>query len=288
LLKNPPSSPVSASLSAIQARLLAACSLSAHPAGSCVANCLAVLSATARQPATDKIRGQPTHSRILNAPSRLAFPDMSIKEGVLEAGQDDPAARASMFRTVTKYIIAAGLPTSLTQHATEVHHEDVPHEIGPDAADFAKTRTPSPVTETIAPGRLRSLFPPANYGVLVPGAVYRSSYPQPKNYEFLQSLNLKTIITLVPEEIPAEYGYFMQSAHIQHFQVHLNANKGGVRIQSCDMNRALNIVLDRSNHPLLIHCNKGKHRTGCLSATLRKIQGRSMSLLRRHNGLTTV
>lgn len=64
--------------------------------------------------------------------------------------------------------------------------------------------------------------------------------------------------TLVPEEIPAEYGYFMQSASIQHFQVHLNANKGGVRIQSCDMNRALNIVLDRSNHPLLIHCNKGK------------------------------
>jgi tyrosine-protein phosphatase SIW14 len=46
----------------------------------------------------------------------------------------------------------------------------------------------------IAPGRLRSLFPPANYGAVLPGAVYRSSYPEPKNYEFLQSLKLKTIM----------------------------------------------------------------------------------------------
>lgn len=64
--------------------------------------------------------------------------------------------------------------------------------------------------------------------------------------------------TLVPEEISPAYRDFMKSAGIQHFQVHINANKGAVRVQSCDMNRALNIVLDRSNHPLLIHCNKGK------------------------------
>lgn len=26
------------------------------------------------------------------------------------------------------------------------------------------------------------------------------------------------------------------------------------------------------NHPILIHCNKGKHRTGCLVGCLRKFQ----------------
>lgn len=180
-----------------------------------------------------------------------------------------------MFTTIKNYFVAVGLPTSslLTQHATEHHHEDVPDEVAQEAEALSKTRTPSPITETIAPGRLRSLFPPANYGAILAGAVYRSSYPEAKNYDFLQSLKLKTIITLVPEEISPEYRDFMKSAGIQHFQVHINANKGGVRVQSCDMNRALNIALDRSNHPLLIHCNKGKHRTGCLTATLRRIQG---------------
>lgn len=35
---------------------------------------------------------------------------------------------------------------------------------------------------------------------------------------------------------------------------------------------ALSAVLDRRNHPMLIHCNKGKHRTGCLVGCLRKVQ----------------
>ena len=30
--------------------------------------------------------------------------------------------------------------------------------------------------------------------------------------------------------------------------------------------------LDRRNHPILIHCNKGKHRTGCLVGVLRRLQ----------------
>jgi tyrosine-protein phosphatase SIW14 len=96
----------------------------------------------------------------------------------------------------------------------------------------------------------------------------------------------------------------MRNAGIQHFQVHLNANKGGVRVQSCDMNRALNIVLDRTNHPILIHCNKGKvswedsiktlfqiadtdqHRTGCLTATLRRLQGESLAFCSLLTSLT--
>ena len=31
--------------------------------------------------------------------------------------------------------------------------------------------------------------------------------------------------------------------------------------------------MDTSNHPLYIHCNQGKHRTGCVVACLRKVQG---------------
>ncbi|THU52242.1 hypothetical protein C4D60_Mb10t01920 [Musa balbisiana] len=35
---------------------------------------------------------------------------------------------------------------------------------------------------------------------------------------------------------------------------------------------ALRVVLDARNHPLLIHCNRGKHRTGCVVGCLRKLQ----------------
>ena len=33
---------------------------------------------------------------------------------------------------------------------------------------------------------------------------------------------------------------------------------------------ALTHLLNSRNHPILIHCNKGKHRTGCVVGTLRK------------------
>ena len=40
---------------------------------------------------------------------------------------------------------------------------------------------------------------------------------------------------------------------------------------------ALSQVLDVRNHPILIHCNKGKHRTGALVGCLRKLQGWSLT-----------
>jgi tyrosine-protein phosphatase SIW14 len=40
---------------------------------------------------------------------------------------------------------------------------------------------------------------------------------------------------------------------------------------------ALEVLLDVRYHPLLIHCNKGKHRTGCLVGCLRKVQRWSLT-----------
>ncbi|WFD43362.1 protein-tyrosine-phosphatase [Malassezia psittaci] len=38
-------------------------------------------------------------------------------------------------------------------------------------------------------------------------------------------------------------------------------------------------ILDQRNHPLLIHCNKGKHRTGCVIGCLRKLQQWSLTTI---------
>ncbi|KAI9676753.1 MAG: hypothetical protein M1829_002848 [Trizodia sp. TS-e1964] len=52
-----------------------------------------------------------------------------------------------------------------------------------------------------------------------------------------------------------------------------------VKIPSQDITRALLIILNRENHPILIHCNKGKHRTGCVVGCLRKIQRWAISTI---------
>ena len=39
------------------------------------------------------------------------------------------------------------------------------------------------------------------------------------------------------------------------------------------MRSILELVMDQGNYPLLVHCNHGKHRTGCVVAAVRKLAG---------------
>lgn len=42
------------------------------------------------------------------------------------------------------------------------------------------------------------------------------------------------------------------------------------------MKAILTVVLDHQNYPLLLHCNHGKHRTGCVVGVIRKVSGWNM------------
>lgn len=59
---------------------------------------------------------------------------------------------------------------------------------------------------------------------------------------------------------PAEAGYvqFMAREGIQHVEIHIPANKGQVRVGPVQIIKALKVILDSANYPLLVHCNKGK------------------------------
>ncbi|KKK14686.1 hypothetical protein AOCH_000800 [Aspergillus ochraceoroseus] len=117
---------------------------------------------------------------------------------------------------------------------------------------------------------------PANFGEVVKG-IYRSSFPQPWNLPALKGLGLKTIITLVEEPYTQSHEEFLKANGILHHRIVILANKDpAVKTPECVMNRVLEILLNKSNHPILIHCNKGKHRTGCVSACFRKLQGWDM------------
>ncbi|KAL8861197.1 MAG: hypothetical protein Q9178_002413 [Gyalolechia marmorata] len=108
-----------------------------------------------------------------------------------------------------------------------------------------------------------------NFGQVAPG-IYRSSFPTNGNFEHLRSLGLKTILTLVPQEYPAENVLFMKEHGIQHFQIPIPAHKHeSVTIPLENIANALEILHNTERHPVLVHCNKGKHRTGCIIATYR-------------------
>ncbi|KAL5087394.1 hypothetical protein Trisim1_007794 [Trichoderma cf. simile WF8] len=113
---------------------------------------------------------------------------------------------------------------------------------------------------------------PVNFGLVVPG-VYRSSYPKKEDYPFLKSLKLKTIVTLVKKDDPDhELESFVAANGIQQAVFNMKGTKKEP-IPPSTMAAILELVLDRKNYPLMIHCNHGKHRTGCVVAVVRKLSG---------------
>ncbi|KAI9371553.1 tyrosine phosphatase family-domain-containing protein [Aspergillus egyptiacus] len=114
---------------------------------------------------------------------------------------------------------------------------------------------------------------PENFGEVAKG-IYRSSFPQPCNLPALKLLGLKTIITLVEEPYTQSHMAFLKENAITHHRIAFIANKDpAVKTPENVLHHILKIILDKSNHPVLIHCNKGKHRTGCVTGCFRKLQG---------------
>ncbi|QLQ77971.1 hypothetical protein HG537_0A02180 [Torulaspora globosa] len=128
--------------------------------------------------------------------------------------------------------------------------------------------------------RYLEVIPPENFSH-VAGEIYRSSFPRMENFAFLQRrLKLKSILVLIPEEYPAENEQFLKQSGIRLFQVGMSGNKEPfVNIPSDLLTRALEVVLNPENQPILIHCNRGKHRTGCLVGCIRKLQNWSLTMI---------
>mmetsp|Transcript_8112 Transcript_8112/g.11170 ORF Transcript_8112/g.11170 Transcript_8112/m.11170 type:complete len:221 (-) Transcript_8112:116-778(-) len=123
------------------------------------------------------------------------------------------------------------------------------------------------------------LIPPTNFAMVAKG-VYRSGYPNAKNFAFLKKLRLKSILYLCPERYPPSNLEFIARNNITLFNFGVAGNKEPfVDLPERVIREALVQVLDKRNHPLLIHCNKGKHRTGCLVGCLRKVQRWSLTYI---------
>ncbi|KAF9612024.1 hypothetical protein IFM89_037307 [Coptis chinensis] len=119
--------------------------------------------------------------------------------------------------------------------------------------------------------------PPLNFAMVDHG-IYRSGFPEQSNFSFLQTFGLRSIIYLCPEPYPDANTEFLKSNGIQLFHLGIEGHKSSciqepfVNIPEDTIREALKVVLDVRNHPLLIHCKRGKHRTGCVVGCLRKLQ----------------
>ncbi|KAF5458292.1 hypothetical protein F2P56_022328 [Juglans regia] len=115
-------------------------------------------------------------------------------------------------------------------------------------------------------------IPPLNFA-MVDNGIFRSGFPDSSNFSFLQTLGLRSIIYLCPEPYPEANMEFLKSNGIKLFQFGIEGYKEPfVNIPDDMIREALKVVLDVRNHPVLIHCKRGKHRTGCLVGCLRKFQ----------------
>ncbi|XP_022149762.1 probable tyrosine-protein phosphatase At1g05000 isoform X2 [Momordica charantia] len=115
-------------------------------------------------------------------------------------------------------------------------------------------------------------IPPLNFS-MVDNGIFRSGFPDSANFSFLQTLGLRSIICLCPEPYPEHNMEFLKSNEIRLFQFGIESYKEPfVSIPDDKIREALKVVLDARNHPVLIHCKRGKHRTGCLVGCLRKLQ----------------
>lgn len=139
------------------------------------------------------------------------------------------------------------------------------------------------------------LAPPLNF-CLVEDRIYRSGFPMPSSYPFLEELGLKTIVYLGDLgyntkktkagdlEIMENYKTWISTTDITFHHLPMQASQEPFTSDDNDtqakesLRIALQLVLDKNNYPMLIHSNKGKHRIGVLVGLMRKIfQGWCMS-----------
>ncbi|KAI8585445.1 tyrosine phosphatase family-domain-containing protein [Geranomyces variabilis] len=227
---------------------------------------IAALSTSAPQPSPAPLLHRPQPAPLLNL-TTTALPRPSSAgtlSGTPSTSQPTPPSRNYPPDVST----AVSTPTTAAAHDVS----------GSGGGGTGAVTTPATSTTTTTlraaaedPGD-DELYPTENFNMITKG-VYRSAFPKKKNFSFLKKLGLRSILTLILEDYPDQNQKFMEENNIQLFQFGVAGNKEPfVDIPEETICAALTVLLDRRNHPILIHCNKGKHRTGCLVGCLRKLQ----------------
>lgn len=177
----------------------------------------------------------------------------------------------------------ATLPRQLLEH--HHHHAIHHHSIHHHALHPQKIKNPKV--------DLQPLNPPFFFGT-VESLVYRSNICTSSSFEFLKHLNLNTILYL---HSPEDHHDSRLSPALTEFItenditcLHLGANVDPADARSSGsstkhwkpisediVKEAIESMLDRSNHPILIMCKTGVHLTGTVIGCLRRLLNWSLT-----------
>ncbi|EPY49253.1 phosphoprotein phosphatase [Schizosaccharomyces cryophilus OY26] len=127
------------------------------------------------------------------------------------------------------------------------------------------------------------LIVPENFGIVYPNIMYRSSCPNLMNFPFLESLSIRTIVSLRQDEYTQEELEYMKKRNIAYYHVGMPGSKyrkqefktDGEQSDYMDIDslvrKSLRVILKKESWPVLIHCSGGKHRTGIVIGSLRAL-----------------
>lgn len=121
------------------------------------------------------------------------------------------------------------------------------------------------------------LVPPINFALVAPG-VYRSGHPNLKNFSFLLGLSLRTIIYLESTTYRPDSKAFTESCDIQLHTFDLSTESNLFTTEGKqEVENVMRLVLDRRNHPLLLHDDMGKSTVSLVCALIRRLQRWSLT-----------
>jgi protein tyrosine phosphatase (PTP) superfamily phosphohydrolase (DUF442 family) len=103
-----------------------------------------------------------------------------------------------------------------------------------------------------------------NFGQ-VNAAYYRGAQPKGHEYVDLAALGIKTVIDL-QEDGEVTEGQLVESAGMKFHRIPMTTHEAPTREE---LALFLQLVNDRANQPVYVHCAGGRHRTGVMTAVYR-------------------
>ncbi len=171
------------------------------------------------------------------------------------------------------------LPRQSSAESSTLYDSIEPDSINSNSSSLSASLSSPLIPNFISPSLASPplLIPPSLFAFVHPG-LYRSGFPRPVNFNFLRSLKLRSVVYLGLEDYPTEQLEFLNREGIELHKFPVKGNcEPFISTDSEQITRALEVILDTRNHPLLIHCNKGKHRTGCLVGLIRRLERISLT-----------
>lgn len=133
--------------------------------------------------------------------------------------------------------------------------------------DELEFRIPNPIT------------PPLKFS-MIERNLYRGAYPREVNFPFLETLHLKTIVSLTPKPITEEsdprlYNFAKENnIRLVHLECEClgKGKKRGVPVKYRTVLETLNYMIYSKHLPVFIHCLNGGQVISLVVACLRKLQ----------------